>query len=157
MEMVFLRAGWWLIGEKIDDGAGERFSLRCRLFWTGLSESSEHSDRLTEPLDVNLNPNGDKFSLRPCRRCRVGVKSDFDEGELCGPVACASMFSRLRAGEKGFLSLLISELKSTKSFSIDSELMLSLRHGLIGHGRGLEGGLLVVKNEMSSEAVKVIL
>lgn len=98
-------------------------------------------------------PNGDKFSLMPCRRCRVGVRVDFDEGELSGPMACASMFSRLRAGEKGFLSLLISALKSTKSLSIDSELMLSLRQGLIGHGRGLDGGLWLEKNEISSAVI----
>lgn len=67
------------------------------------------------------------------------------------------MFSFFLAGEKGFLSLLMKELKSKKSFSIDSELMLSFRHGLIGHGRGLEGGLLVEKNEMSSDALNVVL
>lgn len=61
------------------------------------------------------------------------------------------MFKRFRAGEKGFLSLLTKELKSTKSFSIDNEDMLSLRQGLMGQGRGLEGGLLVVKNEVSSD------
>lgn len=67
------------------------------------------------------------------------------------------MFRRLRAGEKGFLSLLMKELKSTKSFSIESELILSLRQGLIGQGRGLDGGLSIVKKEISSEGLKLIL
>jgi hypothetical protein len=67
------------------------------------------------------------------------------------------MLSRLRAGEKGFLSLSTKELKSTKSFSMESELMLSLRQGLMGQGRGLEGGLLVVKKETSSDGLKLIL
>lgn len=67
------------------------------------------------------------------------------------------MLRRLRAGEKGFLSLLMKELKSMKSFSIDSELMLSLRQGLMGQGRGLDGGLLVVKNEVSSDELNDIL
>lgn len=68
------------------------------------------------------------------------------------------MFKRFRAGEKGFLSLLMNALKSTMSFSIDSESMLSLWQGLIGHGRGLDGGLLfVLKNETSSEALNVSL
>lgn len=35
--------------------------------------------------------------------------------------------------------------------------MLSLRHGLIGHGRGLDGGLLFEKKEISSDALKIIL
>lgn len=64
------------------------------------------------------------------------------------------MLRRLRAGEKGFLSLLMNELKSTKSFSIDRDDMLSLRQGLMGQGRGDDGGLFVVKNDVSSDGLK---
>jgi hypothetical protein len=78
-----------------------------------------------------------------------------DEGELLFSLFMMSMLRRFRAGEKGFL--LMKSLKSTKSFSIESELMLSPRHGLMGQGRGLDGGLFVVKKEMSSDALNVIL
>lgn len=64
------------------------------------------------------------------------------------------MLRRFRAGEKGFLSLLMKALKSTKSFSMDSDDMLSLWQGLMGQGLGLEGGLLVVKNDVSSDGLK---
>lgn len=65
------------------------------------------------------------------------------------------MLRRLRAGENGFLSLLMNELKSTKSFSMEREdMLLSLWQGLMGQGRGDEGGLLVAKNDVSSDGLK---
>lgn len=154
METVFLRAGWFI--EKIDDDAGEWFSLLCRLCWTGLCESSEHSVRLKAPLDETRKPNDETFSLIFRRWWRSGVKAcvaDLDEGECWLALASASMLSRLRAGEKGFFPLLRNELRSTKSFSIDSEHELSLRQGLMGQGRGLDGGLLLAKKEMSSDVI----
>ena len=151
IETVFRMTGcWgcWLLKVNID---GDWFSLLHRLL-CGLCEFSLQSDR----FDVALNPKGKELSLMLCRWWRSDFADDDDDG-LWFKFTNASMFSRFLAGEKGFLSLLINALKSTMSSSIDSKLE-SLWHGLMGHGRGLDGGLLfVVKNDISSDSLYWIL
>lgn len=143
---TFLRsAGCWSLGRM------DWFSVLCRLFCSMFLKSPEHSDRLKEPLEETLISTEKMFSwmlwiwFRSPKIVLAALWLSF---------TWTSISNLLRTGEKGLSSFLMNALKSMNSFSIDRGIIPSIWQGLIGHGSGLTGGLLLEKNEESSDWLK---
>lgn len=113
--------------------AGGWFSLLYRLLCTGLSNDD------SDLLRLLIRSGDSEFVLSGWRTLSV----------LWFTRGIASKFSLFLAGEYGLFSLSINDDKSMKSSSIESKLDLSC-DGLHGQGRGLDGGLRLLKNEVSS-------
>lgn len=132
IEMVGFRftAGELNVNDVDVGDAGGWFSLLYRLLCTGLSNDDSDLLRL-----LILSGDDAEFVLS-------GWRTLFTSGT-------ASKFNLFRAGEYGLFSLSINDDKSIKSSSIASKFDLSC-DGLHGQGRGLDGGLRLLKNEVSS-------